>query len=56
MIVTDLDAATEAVTKVGEFDRAAIRTTAVKRFGRDRMVDEYVAVYEHVLAGARRVS
>jgi glycosyltransferase involved in cell wall biosynthesis len=50
MIVADLDAATEAVTQVGELDRTAIRATSVNRFGRDRMVDEYVAVYERVLA------
>jgi glycosyltransferase involved in cell wall biosynthesis len=56
MIVADLDAATKAVAQVHRLDRAAIRATAVRRFGRDRMVDEYVAVYEHVLAEARRVS
>jgi glycosyltransferase involved in cell wall biosynthesis len=49
MIAADLDDAIEAVTKVGTLDRAAIRAMAVRRFGRDRMIDAYVAVYEQVL-------
>ena len=50
MIVDDLDAAAAAVAVVAELDRATIRATAVRRFGRDRMIDAYVAVYEQVLA------
>jgi glycosyltransferase involved in cell wall biosynthesis len=50
MIVDDLDAAAAAVPLVGRLDRATIRETAVRRFGRDRMVDAYVTVYERVVA------
>jgi len=52
LLVDDLDAAVEAVAAVARFDRAAIRAVAVARFGHDRMVDEYVALYEQVLGGA----
>jgi hypothetical protein len=31
-------------------DRAAIRRVAERRFGAARMVDEYLAVYERVMA------
>jgi glycosyltransferase involved in cell wall biosynthesis len=50
MLVSGVDAAADAVARVGAFDRATIRATAVERFGRDRMVDAYVAVYEKVLS------
>ncbi len=50
MIVDDLDAAAAAVSVVGRLDRATIRETAVRRFGRDRMVDDYVTVYEQTVA------
>ena len=50
MIVDDVAGAAAAVASVGGFDRTNIRTTAVRRFGRDRMIDAYVAVYETVLA------
>ena len=50
MIVDDVDAAAAAVFLVGRLDRATIRDTAVRRFGRDRMVDEYVTVYEQTVA------
>ena len=50
-LVRTVDEAVRAVTEVGTFDRPKIRATAVRRFSRDRMVDEYVSVYEQVLAG-----
>jgi glycosyltransferase involved in cell wall biosynthesis len=53
-IVADVDGAVVAVGQIGALDRAAIRAEAVERFGCDRMVDEYVAVYEQVIARARR--
>jgi hypothetical protein len=34
-------------------DRQAIRREAVARFGVDRMVDEYVAVYGQLLSNGR---
>ena len=52
-IVPDVAAAAAAVQDVAAFDRAAIRAVAVERFGVDRMVDQYVAVYEQVLDGRR---
>jgi glycosyltransferase involved in cell wall biosynthesis len=48
-LVRDVDAAVDAVGRVGSLDRAIIRKTAVSRFSSDRMVDAYVAVYERVL-------
>jgi glycosyltransferase involved in cell wall biosynthesis len=51
-LVPDAKAAAEAVPRAAALDRAAIRKTAERRFGVQRMVDEYVAVYERVLARA----
>jgi glycosyltransferase involved in cell wall biosynthesis len=51
-LVTDVDgaaAAVAAVATIGDLDRAAIRAAAVERFGVDRMVDEYVEVYERLV-------
>ena len=47
--VDGLDAAVEAVPGAAELDRAAVRATAARRFGVDRMVDEYLAVYHRIL-------
>jgi glycosyltransferase involved in cell wall biosynthesis len=49
-VVGDPAAAVAAVERVGSLDRARVRQVAVERFGLDRMVDEYVAVYRSVLA------
>lgn len=48
-LVPDAKAAAEAVADAAALDRAAIRKTAERRFGVERMVDEYLAVYERVL-------
>ncbi|MGQ0616864.1 MAG: glycosyltransferase family 4 protein [Acidimicrobiia bacterium] len=48
-LVDDDAGAVAAVERAGGLDRAGIRAVAVERFGHDRMVDEYVAVYEEVL-------
>ena len=53
-VVGDVDGAVAAVDAVTALDRQQIRGRAVARFGADRMVDEYVEVYERVIAGARR--
>jgi glycosyltransferase involved in cell wall biosynthesis len=53
-IVGTLDDAVAAVERCRRLDRAAIRARAVERFGVDRMVDQYVQVYERAVAGARR--
>jgi glycosyltransferase involved in cell wall biosynthesis len=54
-LVADSTEAVAAVEEVGTFDRTAIRDVTVERFGVDRMVDQYVAVYEQAIAahGAR---
>jgi len=53
MIVDDIEGAVRAVSRVVELDRPAIRATAVRRFGRDRMVSDYEAVYEQILSQPR---
>jgi glycosyltransferase involved in cell wall biosynthesis len=53
MIVADVAGAAAAVGRLAAFDRATTRATAVARFGVDRMVDEYVDVYERVIADGR---
>jgi glycosyltransferase involved in cell wall biosynthesis len=52
MLVADVDGAVEAVDEVSRLDRARIRAIAVERFGVDRMVDQYLAVYERAIAVA----
>jgi hypothetical protein len=37
------------VARAVGFDRAACRATAARRFSADRMVDQYLDVYEGVL-------
>jgi glycosyltransferase involved in cell wall biosynthesis len=53
-IVADVDAAVAAIDRCRRLDRGAIRASAVERFGVDRMVDQYVAVYERVITEVRR--
>ena len=48
-LVDDIAGAVEAVARVGSLDRGHIRQSAVRAFGRDRMVDAYVDVYRSVL-------
>ncbi|MEO8094448.1 MAG: glycosyltransferase family 4 protein [Pseudolysinimonas sp.] len=49
--VEGIGAAVEALPRAAALDRARVRATAVRRFGVDRMVDEYLAVYRRVLTG-----
>jgi len=49
--VTSQDAAVAAVAVAAWLDRGLVRATAARRFGVDRMVDEYLAVYERVVNG-----
>jgi len=53
LIVDDVAGAIEAVRHAGSLDRRQVRARAAERFSRDRMVDDYLAVYENVLAGSR---
>jgi glycosyltransferase involved in cell wall biosynthesis len=52
-LVGDMEEAAGAVHRVGGLDRAGIRRVAVERFGRDRMVDDYLAAYATVLGSGR---
>lgn len=45
-LVHDVDEAVDAVTRLGEVSRAQCRMTAESRFSIERMVDEYLHVYE----------
>jgi glycosyltransferase involved in cell wall biosynthesis len=54
VLVTDVAGAVTAVEKAAALHRTSIREIAVARFGVDRMVDEYVAVYEQAIAGSHR--
>jgi glycosyltransferase involved in cell wall biosynthesis len=49
LLVADVDSAAAAVGRVQAFDRTEIRATAARRFSRERMVDEYIDVYNRVL-------
>jgi glycosyltransferase involved in cell wall biosynthesis len=44
-LVTDVDGAAAAVSRVAELDRATVRRVAESRYGADRMVDDYVEAY-----------
>ncbi len=44
-LVTDVDEAAAAVTRVADLDRATVRRVAESRYGADRMVDDYVEAY-----------
>ena len=48
-LVESADEAIEAVAAVARVDRRAVRRSVEARFDCDRMVDDYVAVYRHVL-------
>ncbi|MDQ1512740.1 MAG: hypothetical protein QOC59_582 [Microbacteriaceae bacterium] len=52
--VEDLAAAVRAVERAAALPRDAVRRRAAERFGVDRMVTEYLAVYDRVLATTRR--
>jgi glycosyltransferase involved in cell wall biosynthesis len=52
-LVDDVASAVAAVNRAPTLDRARIRATAVCRFGRDRMIDEYLEVYRAVVARGR---
>ncbi|MDQ2755031.1 MAG: glycosyltransferase family 4 protein [Actinomycetota bacterium] len=48
-LVTDVDSAVAAVGRVAGLDRGACRREAEQRFGADRMVDDYLALFEQVV-------
>jgi glycosyltransferase involved in cell wall biosynthesis len=46
----DVDAAVAAVELAVGLDRGAVRATAERRFGAERMVDDYLKLYQRLLA------
>lgn len=53
IVFNDLDTMATSLQRVFDLDRHSVREHAVKRFGADRMVDEYVDVYRQLLKGRR---
>ena len=49
-LASDVESAAAAVEHAAALDRSGVRARAAARFGVDRMVEEYLAVYETVLA------
>jgi glycosyltransferase involved in cell wall biosynthesis len=49
VLVDGVAAAVAGVARAVAFDRAACRRTAVRRFSAERMVDQYLDVYEGLL-------
>ena len=52
-VVDDVAGAIDAVRRIGALDRRAVRARVAERFSRDRMVDDYLRVYERIVSGAR---
>ncbi len=53
-IVRDLDEMTAALRRIGEIDPEECRRVARERFSSERMVRDYMDLYEHILAGSAR--
>ncbi|HKZ92139.1 MAG TPA: glycosyltransferase family 4 protein [Candidatus Limnocylindrales bacterium] len=53
-LVDSVDEAVAAVRASGGMDRLAVRASVEGRFDAGRMVDEYLAVYRHIVANHRR--
>jgi glycosyltransferase involved in cell wall biosynthesis len=49
-IVDSFEEALVAIGRINEIDRGACRRAAVTRFGVDRMADEYIALYQLLIA------
>jgi glycosyltransferase involved in cell wall biosynthesis len=50
-VVDTAEQAVAAVERAAALDRAAVRRRAEERFGVERMIDDYLAVYADVLRG-----
>jgi glycosyltransferase involved in cell wall biosynthesis len=55
MVFPDVDRMVNGLNRVLELDRQIVRRHAVKKFGVDRMVDQYVAIYLQI-AGVRQIA
>jgi hypothetical protein len=51
-LVSDHADAVRAVARLPEIDRARCRGDAETRFSADRMVDEYLALFQHLTSGS----
>ena len=51
LIVRDVAEAVAAVPRAAALDRAAVRARASARFSQERMVSDYLALYERIVAG-----
>jgi glycosyltransferase involved in cell wall biosynthesis len=49
-LVLDVPAAVAVVARLGEIDRAHCRAEAIRRFGADRMVDDYLELFARLLS------
>ncbi len=49
-LVRNLEEAVEAIDRVGELDRQIIRDSVARRFSVDRMADDYIRLYQKILA------
>lgn len=49
-LVDDIEAAVAAVERVGAIDRLQVSETVARRFSVERMADEYIALYRHILS------
>ena len=47
--VMDVAAAVGAVQRAAALDRAVVRSVAERRFGAERMVHDYLAIYRRIL-------
>ena len=50
LLVDTVEQAVDAVDRIGRLDRAACRARALRRFDADRMVADYLIVYEALLS------
>ena len=50
-LVNNTDEAVEIVARINEIDRACCRRHVERHFTIDRMIDEYIQVYEMILQG-----
>jgi len=55
-LVDGVDDAVEALGRIDTIDRAACRAVAERRFTAERMADDYIKVYERILAGRSAAS
>ena len=52
IVFADLEQMANGLERVFNLDRRRVREQAIRRFGAERMIDEYVRVYERIAGGA----